>query len=156
PIPVDVRVIAATHRDLAADLNDSRFRADLFFRLNVFPIRVPPLRERRKDVPGLVRHFLHHFGRRLNKSVTRVNPAVMKLFKHYPGPGNVRELENLVERAMIVSTGDTLEVDPNWLHTPPLAVPTPKGLAAQERAAIVEALQHCQGKVYGPDGAAAA
>jgi transcriptional regulator with PAS, ATPase and Fis domain len=85
----------------------------LFFRLNVFPIHVPPLRERREDIPDLVRHFLHHFGRRMSKSI---RPATLQWLTDYHWPGNVRELEHLVERAMIVTTGDTLQVDPNWLQ----------------------------------------
>src|SRR5437764_4818154 len=116
PVPVDVRVIAATHRDLAAAVRAGRFRADLFFRLNVFPIPVPPLRERRDDVPDLVRHFLQRFGRRLGKPSVGVGPATLRLLSEYHWPGNVRELENIVERAVIVTAGDTLQVDPQWLE----------------------------------------
>ena len=158
PVPVDVRVIAATHRDLEAEMNQGRFRADLFFRLNVFPIHVPPLRERREDIPGLVRHFLHHFGRRLGKSVVHIAPAAMNRLMEYPWPGNVRELENIVERAMIVAPGDTLEVDPLWVKLALLqdGVPkAPRGLADLERRAILDALERCRGKVYGAGGAAA-
>ena len=159
PIAVDVRVLAATHQDLAAALSEGRFRADLFFRLNVFPIRVPPLRERREDIPDLVRHFLHRFSRRLNRPVAQVSPAALRLLTEYHWPGNVRELENLVERAMIVATGDTLEVDPNWLRPEPagaLANGDQPGLAELERRAILDALERCHGKIYGPGGAAAA
>jgi formate hydrogenlyase transcriptional activator len=157
PMAVDVRIIAATHRDLEAEMKRGRFRADLFFRLNVFPIHVPPLRERPEDIPGLVRHFLHHFGRRLSKSVVHIAPTAMKRLMEYDWPGNVRELENIVERAMIVAPGDTLEVDPQWLklaagNPTPIARP---GLAGMERQAILDALARCRGKVYGPGGAAA-
>ncbi len=156
PIAVDVRVIAATHQDLSAALHQGRFRADLFFRLNVFPIRVPPLRERREDVADLVRHFLHYFGRRLNKAVTRVSAVSLKLLTEYHWPGNVRELENIVERAMIIATGDTLEVDPHWLGTAPGNQPDAGArLADIERQAILDALGRCRGKIYGPNGAAA-
>ncbi|HJT76849.1 MAG TPA: sigma-54 dependent transcriptional regulator [Gemmataceae bacterium] len=160
PLPVDVRVIAATHRDLTAAMTEGRFRADLFFRLNVFPIHFPPLRERREDIPGLVRHFLQSFGRRLGKSVTNVLPATLTLLAAYHWPGNVRELENLVERAMIVITGDTLRVDPLWLR-PGGADPAPRAearppLAELERHAILDALERCHGRIYGPAGAAAA
>jgi formate hydrogenlyase transcriptional activator len=159
PVAVDVRVIAATHRDLTAAVAQGRFRADLFFRLNVFPIPVPPLRQRREDVPDLVRHFLHRFGRRLGKPVADVSPAAMRLLTEYHWPGNVRELENIVERAVIVTAGDTLQVDPHWLpkaRTDGAVPATPSGLAEVERRAILDALERCRGKIYGPGGAAAA
>lgn len=158
PVAVDVRVVAATHRDLAVSMNEGRFRSDLFYRLNVFPIRVPPLRERCKDIPDLVRHFLHSFNRRVGKAVTAVSPATLALFDNYHWPGNVRELENLVERAMIVTTGDTLQIDPDWLKpqsTAALTAETKPGLAEMERQAILDALDRCRGKIYGPNGAAA-
>jgi DNA-binding NtrC family response regulator len=159
PVPVDVRVVAATHRDLAAEVRRGRFRGDLFFRLNVFPIRVPPLRERVEDIPGLVRHFLHHLGLRLGKPGVTADPAALRLLAAYPWPGNVRELENLVERALIVTAGDVLRADPSWLTPPPPAATTPavrSRLADLERQAIVAALDRCRGRVYGPGGAAAA
>jgi formate hydrogenlyase transcriptional activator len=158
PVPLDVRVVAATHRDLAAAQREGRFRPDLFFRLNVFPIRVPPLRERRADIPDLVRHFLLAFGRRLGKTVNHVSPATLTLLAEYPWPGNVRELENLVERAMIITQGDTLQVDPLWLRSEPAGATTAAaaGLAELERRAILDALERCQGRIYGPSGAAAA
>ena len=167
-IPVDVRVIAATNRDLASVVSAGGFRADLFYRLNVFPIRVPPLRERREDIPLLVQHFLTKLGRRVNKRIATIEPGVLDQLMRYSWPGNVRELENIIERAMIVSPGDTLHLDPTWLTAsggcePPVgeqdqAVHTPgsPGLAAVERQTILAALQRCGGKVYGPDGAAAA
>jgi formate hydrogenlyase transcriptional activator len=157
PVPVDVRVVAATHRDLAAAMRSGQFRADLFYRLNVFPIFVPPLRERREDVPVLVRHFLHHFGRRMGKIVTHVGPDTSQLLTEYDWPGNVRELENIIERAMIVTAGDTLQVDPLWLQPHREAPPAARsGLAAVERQAILDALERCHGKIYGAGGAAAA
>jgi formate hydrogenlyase transcriptional activator len=157
-ITVDVRIIAATHQDLTAAMNQGRFRSDLFFRLNVFPIHVPPLRERREDIPDLVRHFLHHFGRRMSKPAVGLSPATVQLLTDYHWPGNVRELEHLVERGMIVTTGATLQIDPNWLKPAqtgdPIPAPCP-GLAEVERRTILEALQRCHGKIYGPNGAAA-
>jgi formate hydrogenlyase transcriptional activator len=158
PIAVDVRLIAATNRDLAGAVAEGRFRSDLFYRLNVFPIRVPPLRERREDVPSLLHHFRVQFNRRMHKQVTRVDPASLELAARYPWPGNVRELENIVERAMIVAPGDTLVIDPTWLAGAevPATNPDGPGLAEVERRAILDALHRCGGKVYGPDGAAAA
>jgi formate hydrogenlyase transcriptional activator len=159
PIAVDVRVIAATHRDLADARARGKFRDDLFFRLNVFPVRVPPLRERREDIPDLVRHFLHSLGRRMGKSVTDVSPAALKLLTDYHWPGNVRELENIVERALIVTAGDSLQVDPHWFRPGGEEEPAREGqtgLAETERRAILAALERCQGRIYGPGGAAAA
>jgi formate hydrogenlyase transcriptional activator len=159
PIAVDVRVIAATHQDIKGAMSRGTFRADLYFRLNVFPIHVPPLRERRDDIPDLVRHFLHHFGRRLGRPVAAASPAAMKLLMDYNWPGNVRELENIIERALIVSTGATLDGDPHWLKPTGQDGATPKtnpGLADLERSAILDALERCRGKIYGPDGAATA
>ena len=157
PVAVDVRVIAATHRDLTAAMSQGRFRADLFFRLNVFPIHVPPLRERRDDIPDLVRHFLHHFSRRMGKQVSQVRPAALTLLADYDWPGNVRELENIVERAMIVAAGDTLEVDPLWLNRR-RAARFPKagrGWPKWSGEPSWTPSQRCRGKVYGPGGAAA-
>jgi formate hydrogenlyase transcriptional activator len=158
PISVDVRVLAATNRDLATAVRDGAFRADLFYRLNVFPLRVPPLRERREDIPALVHHFIAELRRRVNKAVTRVGDRTMELLTGYQWPGNVRELENIVERGLIVSGGDALEIDPTWLAGPAMADDreSSKGfLADQERQAILDALRRTDGRVYGPGGAAA-
>jgi formate hydrogenlyase transcriptional activator len=158
PIPVDVRVLAATNRDLSAALESGAFRTDLYYRLNVFPIRVPPLRERREDVPALIEHSITRFARRMDKDVADVSARTLELAMEYPWPGNVRELENVVERAMIVAAGDVLEIDPTWLaaSVPVAEVPAAQpSLAEQERRAILEALDQAGGKIYGPDGAAA-
>ncbi|HMF28001.1 MAG TPA: sigma 54-interacting transcriptional regulator, partial [Candidatus Cybelea sp.] len=157
PIDVDVRLIAATHRDLAADVSSGRFRADLYYRLNVFPIKVPPLRERRDDVAELARHFLLHFNHRMNKKVERVAAESLERLMRYDWPGNVRELENVIERAMIVAESTVLTIDPAWLSSSPLptGAPTKMTLREQEKQAIVAALDACAGKVYGADGAAA-
>jgi formate hydrogenlyase transcriptional activator len=156
PISTDVRVIAATHRDLQAAVGEGRFRADLYYRLNVFPIPVPPLRRRKEDIPALVEHFVRHFARRMNKPVGRVSRSTMDLLQSYSWPGNVRELENILERAIIVASEDSLHVDPTWLSSP---TPLPQGnsrgsLADVERQTILETLQRCGGKIYGPGGAA--
>ena len=158
PIPVDVRVIAATHRDLPASVSEGRFRADLFYRLNVFPVRVPPLRERKEDIPALAEHLVRHFARRMNKPVARLAPHTLDLLQSYSWPGNVRELENILERALIVTADETLPIDPTWL-TSPVATTRPETaapLAKMERDAILEALQRCRGRIYGPGGAARA
>jgi formate hydrogenlyase transcriptional activator len=158
PIGVDVRVIAATNRDLKSHVDDGNFRSDLFYRLNVFPIHVPPLRNRREDIPALINHFIGRFARGMNKDITRVNRRTMELLMSYDWPGNVRELENIIERAMIVSRGDTLAIDPKWLSESDEGVAVSRrsaSFADIERQAILEALRRCGGKVYGPDGAAA-
>src|SRR4029077_2203068 len=127
--------------------------------LNVFPINVPPLRERREDIPDLVKHFLTRFGQRLGKPMTKVSSATLGILMNYDWPGNVRELEHIIERAMIVATGDSLQVDPHWLQAPrkhQRARPAQTRLAEVERRAIQDALERCHGKIYGPEGAAAA
>jgi formate hydrogenlyase transcriptional activator len=155
PIAIDVRVIAATNQDLQAAVNQGRFRADLYYRLNVFPIRVPPLRERREDIPSLVQHFVQQQNRRMHRR-SRVDPVSLALLQQYDWPGNVRELENVIERAMIVASGDTLVIDPSWFPASPPAASGPPTLAAAERQAIMEALERSGGRIYGPSGAAAA
>lgn len=155
-IAVNVRVIAATNRDLKAFVDAGRFREDLFYRLHVFPISVPALRERREDIPALINHFIRLFERRMNKQITRVHRRTMELLMNYQWPGNVRELENILERAMIVTSGDTLEIDPTWLSTTAATSDGQPTMAELERRAILEALQRSGGKVYGPGGAAQA
>ena len=156
-ISVDTRVIAATNRDLRAYIDEGRFRDDLYYRLHVFPIRIPPLRDRREDIPALIDHFVGRFARHMHKEITRVDRAAMDLLTAYHWPGNVRELENIIERAMIVSPGNTLEIDGTWLSgkTEPAASAEPQAWAQIERTAILDTLRACAGKIYGPDGAAA-
>jgi formate hydrogenlyase transcriptional activator len=159
PIQVDVRVITATNRDLAKAMAGGAFRPDLYYRLNVFPIPVPPLRERPEDMPLLISHFIARFSRRMNRPVLGIGERTLELAREYPWHGNVRELENLVERGMIVCEGDTLEIDPGWL-APPMAASNvsvaSQPLAEQERRAILDALTRCGGKIYGTGGAAEA
>jgi formate hydrogenlyase transcriptional activator len=143
PVPVDVRVIAATNRDLGADVRAGRFRADLYYRLNVFPVAVPPLRERREDIPELAEHFLRHFAAKHGKPAARLRSETLRQLVAHDWPGNVRELQNLIERAVIVSDGDTLAFDPAWLV----------GASAAETARTW-AEQEAGGRVYGPGGAA--
>jgi len=156
-IAVDARLIAATHRDLAVATKEGRFRSDLFYRLNVFPISVPPLREHREDIPDLVKYFIGHFGQRMNRHIEPISSDALRVIMDYSWPGNVRELENLIERAMIVSSGSTLQIDPHWLQNPPTAleVRNSQTFADAERRTILDALERCRGKIYGPNGAAA-
>ncbi len=162
PISVDTRVIAATNRDLKAFADNGNFRDDLYYRLNVFPIHVPPLRDRREDIPALLNHFIERLCRRMNKEITRVDRRTMDLLMSYHWPGNVRELENIIERSLIVSRGDTLRVEGSWLSdvdhqvTMQHAEGKHQSLADNERRAILDALARSGGKVYGSDGAAAA
>jgi transcriptional regulator with GAF, ATPase, and Fis domain len=179
PIRVDVRVIAATNRDLLQEVRDKRFREDLYYRLNVFPVRLPPLRERRGDIPLLVHFLVNKFASRVGKSLDGVSRETLQRLQEYPWPGNVRELENVLERAVILATGPTLEVAPDLL--PAKALPGPAeeraqpevaggasaGAAAQqapgqplpqleavERDYIVTVLRHTNGVIMGPRGAA--
>src|SRR5262249_8978041 len=159
PIHVDVRVIAATNRDLEAAVAEKEFRADLFYRLNVFPIEVPPLRDRLRDIPLLVEYFIHRYAKRAGKKIRRVSKKTLDLLQSYRWPGNVRELQNVVERAVIVSESETLLIDERWLvgrSARPRAIPPRHSLtlASQERDAIETALTETKGRVAGPFGAA--
>jgi transcriptional regulator with GAF, ATPase, and Fis domain len=156
-IRVDVRVVAATNQDLAQMVHERRFRADLYYRLNVFPIALPPLRERREDIPLLVQHFVGKFARRLNKDLKHIPNEVMESLRQYDWPGNIRELQNVVERAMILSSGPEFRLPVNELKQmtrsdSPTAVRT---LAHAERDHILNVLQQVSGVVGGRDGAAA-
>jgi formate hydrogenlyase transcriptional activator len=154
----DARLIAATNRDLGAMVEDQTFRADLFYRLNVFPVHVPPLRERPDDIPLLVRHFVQQFARKMGKAVDTIPTETMNVLMRYHWPGNIRELQNLLERAMILSTGPVLKVPLNDLQAAPAtaAVSRPTGtLEDAERRHILEALDAANWVIAGPKGAAA-
>jgi transcriptional regulator with GAF, ATPase, and Fis domain len=151
-VPVDVRVIAATNRDLRSEATAGRFRSDLFYRLNVFPITVPPLRERKADVPALVEHFVK-LAAKHKRQVTRISASTMRALAAHDWPGNVRELQNVIDRAVIVSEGEQLAFDPAWLVGASIAE-TAKTWATQEKQRILDALQASGGRVYGPGGAA--
>jgi PAS domain S-box-containing protein len=161
PIRTDVRVIAATNRDLQAAITASTFRSDLFYRLHVFPIEMPSLRERREDIPLLVEYFIDRYARKAGKSIRGVNKKTLELLQSYPWPGNIRELQNVIERSVIVCESENFTVDESWLTRQPLAT-EPKNqldlsekLAAQEKEMIEAALRDCGGQVFGPSGAAA-
>jgi formate hydrogenlyase transcriptional activator len=138
---------------------DGSFRADLFYRLNVFPVDVPALRDRRSDVPLLVEYFTHRYATRLGKRIRRVTTATSTLLQSYDWPGNIRELQNLIERAVIVGESDTLSIDPRWLSgrslgTAPVPSLSTGTLATREKDAIEAALTQSMGRVAGPFGAA--
>ncbi|CAL1241668.1 sigma 54-interacting transcriptional regulator [Candidatus Methylocalor cossyra] len=156
-LEVDVRIVAATNRDLAAEVEAGRFRRDLFFRLNVFPIRIPPLRERRTDIPLLARHFLAKFARKLGKPIAAIAPAAMERLLAYPWPGNVRELQNVIERAVILAQGPQLELGPALDLRLAVNPPEPAGtLEEVERNHILRVLEETRWVIAGPRGAAAA
>jgi formate hydrogenlyase transcriptional activator len=165
----DARLIAATNRDLEAMVSEQKFRSDLFFRLNVFPVHVPPLRERQGDIPLLVRHFTQQFSRRMKKAIDTIPSAAMDALCRYHWPGNIRELQNVIERAVIISTGPALSVDISDLKFPKAGhaveeTTSPKSptngalhdvLERSERQHILKALQQCNWVVAGLNGAAA-
>jgi formate hydrogenlyase transcriptional activator len=156
-IKVDVRLVAATNRDLAAMVADNRFRSDLYYRLNVFPLVLPPLRERPDAVPTLVRHFTQRFAQRLGRQIDTIPAAVMDALVRYPWPGNVRELQNVIERAVILSPGRSLQVPLSELHPvkqPSASTATAVTLAGAEREHIVRVLDETGWLVGGPKGAA--
>jgi len=155
-VKVDVRLIAATNRDLEREVKEGRFRADLFYRLSVFPITLPPLREHPEDIPLLVWHFIARRQANLGRSVTKVPERLMRAFVGYAWPGNVRELQNVVERALIMSNGATLAADAVFLDAAPLppAIGPKASLADMERAHIRVALDECGWKVGGKGNAA--
>ena len=156
-IRVDVRVVAATNRDLAQMVNDRRFRADLYYRLNVFPILLPPLRDRVEDIPALVHHFVHEFAGRMNKVIDGVPDYVMEALCVHDWPGNIRELQNFIERAVVMTEGRML--NPQLSELRPIASATSNDsgqtLAEVERVYITETLQNSNWVVGGRDGAAA-
>jgi PAS domain S-box-containing protein len=165
PIPVDVRVIAATNRNLERAVAENAFRADLFYRLNVFPLEVPPLRDRLADIPMLVEYFTYRYANRAGKRIPSVAKATLELLQSHRWPGNIRELQNVVERAVIICDSDTLSIDERWLserstgphvtEAPRRPAPQRPTLASQENDAIEAALQESKGRVAGPFGAAA-
>ena len=155
-IKVDVRVIAATNRNLEKEIAENTFREDLFYRLNVFPLNALPLRERKEDIPILVHHFLQKHAVRLNRRITDVAPIIMEQLMNYNYPGNIRELENLIERFMIISEGDKLEIA-GWGETNrvlPISDNYFLSMEEMEIYHIKNALRKCGGKIFGKGGAA--
>jgi transcriptional regulator with GAF, ATPase, and Fis domain len=160
---INVRLVAATHRDLTQMVARNEFRSDLYYRLNVFPVVLPPLRERRQDIAPLVSHFVELFARRMGKRIEQISQTTMNAFSEYSWPGNVRELQNVVERSVIVSSDGVFSVDPAWLSKDSRRVSLPQQPkpadadenASRERQIIEDALAGSRGRVSGPDGAAA-
>jgi formate hydrogenlyase transcriptional activator len=154
----EARLIAATNRDLAEMVGKNQFRADLFYRLNVFPIQLPALRERREDIPLLVRHFVQQFARRMNRGIDTIPSETMSVLVSYHWPGNIRELQNLVERAVILSTGPVLKVPLKDLQSQPQSAASTNGkfetLEEVERRHILETLEATHWVVGGRNGAA--
>ena len=160
PVRVDVRVLAATNRDLKAAVARGAFRQDLYYRLNVFPVRLPPLRERLEDLPLLVEYLVQRYGSKVGKRIRHVSKPTLDLLRSYSWPGNVRELQNVIERAVILTDGETFSVDESWLAGEaqrPAASAGALGstIADREREMIEAALAHCAGRIAGPSGAAA-
>jgi formate hydrogenlyase transcriptional activator len=166
----DARLIAATNRNLEELVSEQKFRSDLYYRLNVFPVRVPPLRERPEDIPLLVRHFVQQFSRRISKVIDTIPSDTMSTLVKYPWPGNIRELQNVIERAVILTTGPVLRVPSDDLHAPAMALAavvaspanssrSPRNMRAAlddaERQQIVATLEQTNWTVAGPNGAAA-
>jgi formate hydrogenlyase transcriptional activator len=161
PIHVDVRVIAATNRDLKSAVASGNFREDLYYRLNVFPLDVPPLRERRNDIPLLVEYFIDRYARKAGKKISSVDKKTLQLLQSYAWPGNIRELQNIIERSVIVCETEIFTVDESWLsQLSPDEISGSKlylsqKLATKEKEVIEEALRESHGQVFGPSGAAA-
>jgi PAS domain S-box-containing protein len=160
-IRADVRVIAATNRDLQAAISAGSFRSDLFYRLHVFPIDIPSLRERREDIPLLVEYFIDRYARKAGKDIKRVNKKTLESLQSYPWPGNIRELQNVIERSIILCETEIFSIDENWLPQPPPLTPEPKQqvelpkrLLVEEKDMIEAALKNTRGRVSGPTGAA--
>jgi len=159
-IAVDVRVLAATNRDLETAVESGAFRQDLYYRLNVFPIRNPSLRERVEDIPVLVEYLVERYAKKAGKSIRKIKKQTLELFQAYDWPGNVRELQNVIERAVVLCEGDTFVIDPSWLHGRGNSVSSRAGgkvttLSEGERALIEAALAETNGRISGPSGAAA-
>ena len=153
---VNVRVVAATNGDLAEMVAEKKFRNDLYYRLNVFPITLPTLRERVEDIPLLVRHFMFRVARRLNKEIKSISPETMSVLVQYRWPGNIRELQNLIERAVILTRGRTLEVPVSWLNSArvPAIQANSSTLETVEREHILHILHATNWVIGGPNGAA--
>jgi transcriptional regulator with GAF, ATPase, and Fis domain len=160
PLRADVRVIAATNRDLQGAITASKFRSDLFYRLNVFPIALPPLRERKEDIPPLVSYFVDRYAKRAGRKIRGIRKRALDLLESYSWPGNIRELQNVIERSLIVCETDEFSIDKSWLSSEPMSTRSTDQASMEapvpgERELIEAALAQTKGKVSGSSGAAA-
>jgi formate hydrogenlyase transcriptional activator len=159
PISVDVRILAATNRDLEASVASGTFRADMFYRLNVFPIQVPSLKERLEDIPLLVEHLVDRFSNKVGKTFRTIKMNTIEMLQSYQWPGNIRELQNVIERSVILSEGDVFSIDEGWIERQirrsPRVPALASSIAERERQIIETALAESEGRVAGPSGAAA-
>ncbi|MBV8827848.1 MAG: sigma 54-interacting transcriptional regulator [Acidobacteriaceae bacterium] len=155
-LAVDVRVVAATNQDLRDSVDSGTFRADLFYRLNVFPIRIPSLRERPDDIPLLTKYFVERYATRAGKTITKIDQRTFDLLQAYHWPGNVRELQNVIERAVILCSRESLSINESWVRTrrPEDVLPLTLALVDREKHMIEAALEESRGRVSGPYGAA--
>ena len=158
-IPTNVRVIAATHRDLHAAIAAGTFRSDLFYRINVFPIEIPPLRERSEDIPMLAKYFVDRCARKTGKQFRSISNESLEKLRYYPWPGNVRELQNVIERSVIVCDTEQFSIDESWLSRAPIPTDTAgyslsQNLSKEEKLIIEAALAESRGRVSGQSGAA--
>jgi len=158
-IKVDVRIIAATNKNLEKEVADGRFRLDLYYRLNVFPVTLPPLRERKEDIPALAYHFMNHFAEKAGRKLSGISEAVLKKMMAYKWPGNIRELEHLIERRVLLTKGAVIEeMDLPAVEKkdrlPDVEEAAMKTIAENERDYIIAVLQKCNGRIWGPGAAA--
>jgi transcriptional regulator with GAF, ATPase, and Fis domain len=160
PMRAYVRVIAATNRDLQAAIRAGSFRSDLFYRLHVFPIEIPPLRERNEDIPLLIAYFVDRYARKAGKNIRDISKKTLELLQSYPWPGNIRELQNVIERSVLLCETDIFSIDESWLPQQPLPtepknqIELSRSIEAQEKNMIEAALKESRGRVFGPSGAA--
>jgi formate hydrogenlyase transcriptional activator len=166
PISVDVRVVAATNRNLKAAVAAGTFREDLYYRLNVFPIEIPPLRDRADDIPLLIEYLIERYAKKAGKKIRHIKKKTLELFQRYDWPGNIRELQNVIERAVILCDGEEFAIDESWLKpeshqpstptdaSPGILAEGQRALAQREKEMIEAALAACKGRVSGPAGAA--
>ena len=160
PLRADVRVIAATNRDLQGAIPAGTFRSDLFYRLNVFPITLPPLRDRKEDIPALASYFVDRYAKRAGRKIRAIRKSALDSFQSYAWPGNIRELQNVIERSLIVCETDEFTIDKSWLSSEPMPTRSTDQVSIEtpvpgERELIEATLAQTRGKVSGSSGAAA-